>query len=154
MEMPQLTAGHRQLERLVGTWQGRETMYPSQWDPQGGTAEGVSRVRTALGGFAAIVDYEQSRYGQVVFSGHGVYTFDSEAGDIVLHWFDCMGSPPEVFRGRFDGDRLTVTSRNPMGFARLVYDHSEKGVLRSSMQMSPDGESWSTLFDGLYRRAD
>lgn len=152
MDMPQPSAGHRQLEKLAGTWQGTETMHPSQWDPKGGTATGTSRVRMALGGFAAIVDYEQARDGHVTFSGHGVYTYDGEANEIVLHWFDCMGSPPEIFRGTFEGERLTVTSRNQMGFARLIYDHSEPGVLVSSMEMSPDGTTWATLFDGTYRR--
>ena len=154
MEMPKPGDGHRQLERLTGNWEGTETMHPSQWDPKGGTATGTNRVRMTLGGFAAIVDYEQTRDGQVTFSGHGVYTYDAEANEVVLHWFDCMGSPPEIFRGTFDGNRLTVTSRNQMGFARLIYDHSEPDVLSSTMEMSPDGTTWATLFDGTYRRTE
>lgn len=154
MEVPQPTAGHRQLERLVGTWEGEETMHSSQWDPIGGTASGISRVRTALGGFVAIVDYEQRSDGQVTFTVHGVYSYNPDSEQIVLHWFDCMGSPPEVFCGGFDGDVLTITSHNRMGYARLSYDPSEPGALRSRMAMSPDGERWATLFEGRYRRTD
>ncbi len=28
----------------------------------------------------------------------------------MLHWFDCMGVPPNVFKGEFEGDVLTLTT--------------------------------------------
>ena len=64
-----------------------------------------------------------------------------------------MGSPPEVFTGRFSGEVLTVAHGGPGMHARLTYDLSEPGVLRSKMEMSQDGTVWNTLFDGRYTRA-
>jgi len=97
---------------------------------------------------------EQSRGGEPTFSGHGVYTWDAQAGEVVLHWFDCMGQGSEEFRGKWDGDRLVLGSRNPMGFARMTHDYSQAGTLTSRMEMSPDGEAWTPLFDGTYQRKD
>lgn len=152
MDMPKPGPGHKRLEMMTGTWEGEETMYPSQWDPKGGTATGRTVSRLALDGFAVISDYQQERDGKVTFTGHGVMTFDPKQDLYVLHWFDCMGSPPEVFTGRFEGDVLTVSHGGPM-HVRLTYDYGQAGKLLSKMEMSQDGSSWKTLFDGVYRHS-
>ncbi len=152
MEMPKPGPGHERLEVLAGSWDGEERMYPSQWDPEGGTAAGRTTSRLALNGFALISDYEQKRDGKVTFTGHGVYTYDPEEERYTLHWFDCLGSPPEVFSGRFDGDVLTLAHGGPGMHVRLTYDLRSPDELVSKMEMSADGADWSTLFDGLYKR--
>ena len=151
--MPKPGSGHLRLEKLAGNWVGEERMHPSQWDPKGSLAVGRTRSRLALSGFALISDYEQEREGVVTFSGHGVYTFDPKQELYTLHWVDCMGSPPEVFTGRFTGDILTLAHGGPGMHARMTYDLSDPGVLVSSMEMSRDGAEWNRLFDGRYRRA-
>ena len=150
MDVPKPTADHARLEKLAGVWRGTETMHPSDWDPQGGQAEGVTRARVALGGFPVIVDYEQIRGGERTFEGHGVFTWDPQAREVILHWFDSIGQGREEFRGGWTGDVLAVTSKNQMGFARLTYDRSTPGTLLSGMEMSRDGKNWSSLFDGQY----
>jgi len=151
MSMPQPTGHHAKLERLTGRWEGTETMYPSPWDPKGGTATGRNDSRVALDGFAVVTDYEQERDGAITFRGHGVMTWDPKDECYTLHWFDSLGSPPEVFRGNFDGDVLTVSHGGAM-HVRLTYDFSNDGIMRSGMQMSPDGRDWATLFECDYRR--
>ena len=44
-----------------------------------------------------------------------------------LTWFDCMGSPPEVFKGRFEGDVLNLAHGGPGMHVRLTYDLREAG---------------------------
>ena len=153
MDMPKPAAGHLKLEKLAGHWEGEETMHPSPWDPRGGTAVARTTSRLALNGFSLISDYEQERDGVVTFTGHGVLTFDPGTDLYTLHWFDCMGSPPEVFVGRFDGDRLRVGHGGPGMHARLTYDVADPRRMRSKMEMSPDGATWNTLFEGSYERA-
>lgn len=153
MEMPKPSPAHARLERLAGRWRGTEQMQPSQWDPEGGAAVGRSTSRLALNGFALITDYEQERDGAVTFSGHGVYTCDPETEVYRLHWFDGLGSPPEVFTGRFDGDVLTLAHGGPGMHVRMTTDLTAPGVMVSKMEMSPDGVDWKTLFDGRYERA-
>lgn len=152
MEMPQVSAGHRRFEQMAGRWVGEERMHPSQWDPEGGVAAGTTTSRVALNGFALIAEYEQERDGAVTFAGHGVYTFDPESELYILHWFDSIGSPAEVFKGRFDGDVLTLTHAGPPMHVRLVYDYTQPGVLTSAMDMAPDGSEWKRLFDARYDR--
>lgn len=152
MEMPKPTPGHLRLERLAGHWEGEETMHPSEWDPEGGTAVGRTRSRLALSGFALVSDYEQERDGVVTYAGHGVFSFDPKEDLYSLHWFDSMGSPPEVFRGRFEGDVLTVAHGGPGMHARLTYDFIDSATMQTKMEMSQDGAEWRTLFDGRYTR--
>ena len=69
-----------------------------------------------------------------------------------LHWFDCMGSPPEVFVGGFEGDVLTVAHGGPGMHARMTYDLSTPGTMKGMMEMSPDGKDWNVLFEATYTR--
>ena len=153
MDMPEPTSGHLRLQSLAGTWEGEETMFPSQWDPSGGNATGRTRSRLALNGFALISDYQQERDGTITFSGHGVMGFEPDSGLYTLHWFDCMGSAPEVFTGRFEGSRLTVAHGGPGMHVRLTYDLTVPQRMLSTMEMSPDGAAWNRLFEGRYHRA-
>lgn len=155
MEMPQPNAAHKQLERIVGIWKGKETMYPSQWCPDGKVADGETHNRVALSGFGVVTDYEQSIDGSPTFNGHGVYTIDSKTDDVVLYWFDSMGMGCEEFRGGWDGARLTLQSESPMmGKMRMSYDFTTDGKLGSSMECSQDGKTWTKMVDGAYDRAD
>lgn len=147
MEMPKPTAEHRKLEKIAGDWEGEEKMSPSPWDPKGGTALGRIKSRMAVGGFALINDYEQERDGKITFSGHGVFTYDLKEQLYTLTWFDCMGVPPEVFKGRFEGEVLRLSHGGPGMHVRLTYDLSETGHLSTSMEMAQDGVNWTKLFD-------
>lgn len=152
MEMPKPSPGHVRLEKLAGRWEGEETMYPSQWDPKGGTAIGRTTSRVALNGFALIGEYEQERNGVITFSGHSVFTFEPEESLYSLHWFDCLGTAPEMFTGRFEGDIFTMAHGGPGMHARMTYDVTDGDHLAMKMEMSQDGTSWKTLFDGRYQR--
>ena len=63
-----------------------------------------------------------------------------------------VGSPPEVFVGRFDGDILSLAHGGPGMHVRMTYDLSDPENLRTRMEMSQDGADWNTLFDGSYKR--
>ncbi len=148
--MPKITDQHIKMGKMVGQWEGQEIMHPSQWDPKGGIATGRMVSRLALGGFAVISDYEQERDGVITFTGHSVLTYDPGEAVFSHHWFDCIGSPPELFKGTFDGEILTVAHGGPGMHARLTYDLSDEKRLRSRMEMSSDGTEWGTLFEGAY----
>ncbi len=152
MQMPTPSPGHRQFERMAGTWEGTETMYPSPWDPKGGTAIGRTVGRVAVGGFALVIDYQQTRNGVVTFSGHGIYTFDPTSDLYGMTWVDSIGSPPEHFTGKFTDDVLVLGHDGPPMHVRMRSDYSQSDRIASSMEMSEDGRSWKTLFDGEYHR--
>ena len=153
MDMPKPTPGHEKLKKLEGTWVGEETMHPCEWHPGGGVAFGRTTNRVELSGFAVIGDYEQSKNGVTTFTGHCVYTYDPERDLYTMHWFDCVGSPPEVFTGGFDGDVLTLAHGGPGPHARMTYDHSDPQFMVGKMEMSSDGNEWKTVFEARYTRA-
>ena len=152
MEMPKLSEGHHKLEKVAGNWEGGETMYPSPCDPEGGSAVGRITSRVALNGFALINDYEQERDGKITFTGHGVFTYQPKEDSYTLVWVDCMGAPPEIFKGKFEGDILKLAHGGPGMHVRLTYDVSEPDYLKTSMEMSQDGNTWNRFFDARLAR--
>ncbi|MEZ5330815.1 MAG: DUF1579 family protein [Thermoanaerobaculia bacterium] len=152
MDTPRPTEAHRALTRLAGEWSGEETLFPSPWMPEGGSARARISARVALDGFAVISDYEQEVDGAVTYAGHGIWTVEQRTDECVLHWLDSLGMGLETFRGMWDGDVVSVVSRNPMGYARLTYDLSTDDALRVRMESSEDAREWSPMFEGTYRR--
>lgn len=152
MEMPKPTDAHRRFENMAGIWRGAETLFPSPWDPNGGTATGQTKSRVALDGFTMIGDYQQERNGVVTFRGHVVWTYDVKDQNYVMYWWDNMGSAVNVFRGNFDGDKLTMTCTDYSGNWRLTYDYSMPDTLKSKLEMSQDGQNWAPFIEGEYHR--
>ena len=153
MEMPRPTEHHDKLKRLVGTWTGTETMYPSPWDPNGGEADAKVDNRLALDGFNVVQDYEQSRGGQVTFKGHGVMGYDVHRGVHYMLWFDSMGTPPNEFTGGFEGDSFHLANENPAGKSRSTFDLSgPEDTYSFKMEFCPHGGEWAPLMEGSYRK--
>ncbi len=157
MQTVTLTDGHKNLELLAGSWSGEDTCHPSPWNPELHQALGRSTCRLGLSGFAVIGDYEQVKDGQIVFTGHGVYTYDSRDDSYVCHWFDSMGLHPMEFRGKLVDGVLTLTTEDEQfGFGKLVYQlrSVNQGRYEFEMYDSKDGENWELRLEGKYRRDD
>jgi hypothetical protein len=152
MDMPKPTDAHRKLERIVGHWIGEERMNPSPWDPAGGTAVGHVVNQVALDGFVVVQDYEQERNGSITFRGHGVFSWDATEQGYVLHWFDSMGMPPNVFRGSFEENVLTLSGKDQQGLSRVTFDFSRDGQYTFRMEVSPDGSEWFTFMEAEMTR--
>jgi hypothetical protein len=152
MEMPKPGDAHRKLRLLLGEWIGEEQLHPSPWDRMGGVATGKVINRLALDGFAVIQEYLQERTGRNNFIGHGIFTWNESEHCYELWWFDSMGMPPSHFRGAFDDDILTLTSKNSQGQMRAVFDFSKGSTYRYTMEVSSDGSQWSPFMDGRYAR--
>jgi hypothetical protein len=152
MEMPKPTDAHRKLKALVGTWQAEEKMFPSPWDPKGGTAVGHANNRLALDGFAVIQDYEQTTKGVVNYWGHGVFTWDPALQSYVLYWFDSMGIGQNVFQGSFDENRLTLSYKSDQGYTRASWEFTSDKSYAYKMEVSRDGNHWQPMMEGTYSR--
>jgi hypothetical protein len=152
MQMPTLSDAHQVLARLEGNWRGDERLQPSPWDPAGGTAQATIENRVALGGFAVVQDYRQTRNDRADFLGHGVFSWDEARAEYVLHWWDSMGMPPNEFRGPFDGGVFTLICVSPQMRSRAMFDVSQPGRYRFRMDISMDGRSWQNFMEGDYTR--
>ena len=150
MEMPTTGPAHEKLAQLSGKWVGEETMMPSPWNPEESKRHAVIDARV-LEGFFVVSDYEQKDPdGNVSFRGHGVYSYDAQADEYKMYWFDSMGGAGGVATGKFDGDTLTFRNTSPMGHHSYSYTFGD-GTTRFEMAMSPDGENWQTLMVGEYK---
>lgn len=153
MDMPKPGAAHQKLSALVGEWAGDETLHPSPWDPAGGPAEARVTNRWTADGFAVVQEYEQSRNGEVTFRGLGVFSYDPSRDEYVMHWWDSMGSPVNQYRGRLEGNRLTLGAPMPQGgHSRTSWVLTGPDAHDFLMEVSPDGETWHPAMEGRYRR--
>lgn len=152
MAMPQPGPQHQVFKIMEGVWTGQDKMHPSPWAPEGSVADGRTENRVALGGFAVIQDYAQIAGGQIVFEGHGVLTYDAAQQQYVMHWWDSMGEAPNVFRGSFEGGRLSLIGPSMSGQARVTWDFPSGDTYNFSMEVSPDGTQWAPAMDGRYRK--
>lgn len=154
MDMPKPGPEHAALNVFAGTWTGSERMPPSQWAPVESTADGRIVNKAALGGFSIVQDYVQSSGKDVRYQGHGVFTFDPKSHQYKLYWFDSMGSPVNEFTGERNGNIWTFLCQQAMGHTRSTWEFTGTDRYRHTMEVSPDGKSWSTFMEGAYRKAD
>jgi Protein of unknown function (DUF1579) len=153
MDVPKPGDAHQKLAALIGEWAGEETLHPAPWDPAGGAASARVTNRWAVDGFAVLQEYEQSRNGQVTFRGHGVFWYDPRREEYVMHWWDSMAGTAGEYRGRFDGQRLTLGAPMPNGGqSRTTWLLTGPNAHDFLMEISPDGETWMPAMEGQYQR--
>ncbi|MGE0545849.1 MAG: DUF1579 family protein [Kofleriaceae bacterium] len=152
--MPTVGAEQTRLAELfVGTWKGEEKLYPSEWDPKGGSALGTWTVRAAVDGFCLVVDYDEERDGTVVYRGHGIHGWQDNAQCYFVYWFDNMGvMPAQAIKAKLEGNRYTYQSNDgPTGWTRMTYEWiGDRFEFR--IDKSKDGTAWSPMHEGKYTR--
>ncbi len=154
MTMRQPTENHKRLEKLCGNWHGEETMHPSPWSADGGTANGKLETRLGLGGFYIVSEYTQTRDGQVAFVGHGVYGYDTADDRYTMYWFDSTGvepTPPGF--GKWEGDTLMFERSHGSSASRYVYKIISDDEYRFEIKNCQDGQEWKTFMEATYRRS-
>ena len=155
MEMPKPGPAHERLAVFEGTWEGDEILHPAPpWRPAPSTARGHFVIRRVLDGFFLRTEYEETRDGQAMIRGLGVYGWDAKGGTYTMHWFDSMGTPPTyVPRGTFDGNVLTFQGEAPFGRVRYVYEIVSPDEFTFRIDSSLDaGVTWNCFMEGRYRR--
>ena len=152
-EMPKPGTEHRKLATLPGTWAGEEKLFPSPWDPKGGTAVGRLTAKVDIDGFFVTSDYVEERDGQVTYRGHGVYGWDPAEKCYTMHWFDSMGSgSPEPAKGQWEGNQLVFSATSPKGQSRYIYTFEGQDTQKFRIAMSQDGKTWAPMMEGKYSR--
>jgi len=152
MEMPAPGEQHKVLERLVGVWEGEETLYPSPWDPDGGTAAGRYEARMGLDGFFLIVDNEQRRGGRVNYRGHGVFGWDARGQCYTMYWFDSVGlDPAGPAIGSWDGTALVFEHEHHLAHSRHTFTIAGD-QFRLLLENSASGTDWRPFLEGTYHR--
>lgn len=152
MGMPKPTDAHRRLASLAGDWVGPETLHPSPWSSETRMAVGRFHMRMAVDGMFLINDYEEERDAMVVFRGHGVYGWDPERERFTMYWVDSMGATPSGTTGVWQDNALVFSNRGERGHTRYTYTLVDSDHLRFAIETSRDGELWTAMMDGDFRR--
>lgn len=144
----------RLVELFSGVWRGEEKIYPSDWDPKGGSAFGTWVVHASVDGFCVLVDYTEERGGKINYRGHGVHGWDTQSNAFCVYWFDNIGVMPKApVKATLDGNRYTYTYDDPTGWSRMTYDFTSD-TLEFRIDKSKDGgKTWSPMHEGRYTRA-
>ena len=153
MQMPRPTRYHQKLEALAGRWSGEEKMFPTPWDPEGGTARGEMKSRIDMDGFGLVQEYVQKRKGKVSYRGHGVVGYCPDEKTYLWHWSDSMGGvPSSVTRGTWKGSKLVFQSAHAMGHSRYTYTFHRDGTLGFSIENSQNGNDWAMFMTARYAK--
>jgi len=65
-----------------------------------------------------------------------------------------LGMPPSVFRGTFEDNVLTLTSKRSQGHTRAVWNFVNDNLYHYRMEVSANGQQWQTFVEGQYTRKD
>lgn len=154
---PQVSEPMRRLASLfVGSWRGKETLFPTPWDPIGGQATGAWEVRAALDGFCVQVDYEEHRQGSPDFCGHGVHGWDAQTEGFLVYWFDNMGAVPAAGSpATLQDNTYRYVTVSPRRQSRFTYIFAPD-QLDFTLEVRADGADsggWLRMHHGTYTRA-
>ncbi|MEO7732264.1 MAG: DUF1579 family protein [Kofleriaceae bacterium] len=146
-----ITSHHRDLDRLVGQWQGTEIVRESP-DAKPVHATGRFDIRPILQGTFVALDWVEQSKDATLMEGHGVIGWDAKAKEYTLHWFDTFGSPPRgVNTGVWDGNKLTFVTKAETHEGKTTLIHTSDTELAFMVEMKIEG-SWLTVIDGRYKR--
>lgn len=137
---------HREFDFWVGTW--------DVTDPAG-KAVGRNRITSVHGGCALLEQWE----GRSGFSGTSVNAWDDSAGRWHQTWVDSAGTVLKLDGGlvagsmRLEGDAPDRERPGRTARQRIEWTPQADGRVRQHWQASRDGgATWTTLFDGWYRK--
>ena len=138
------SADHRAFDFWVGEW--------DVTNPAGAHA-GTSSITRVLGGCALHEDWR----GASGSRGHSYSSYDRVTRQWHQHWVDLSGNMLRLAGNVVDGAMvLEGESATPNGRAlnRVTWSREADGRVRQLWQISTDGGgTWTTSFDGYYRRS-
>jgi Protein of unknown function (DUF1579) len=153
--MEQPSQFHLQLSRLAGRFIGTETHYPMPGFPQVQHAEATVVGKLELNGLLLLRNYETRRGSEIIYRGHGVYTWDHAHKSYAVYWFDTAGtSPVGPAFGTWIDDALDFRYyRGPQEF-RLLYNFESDDKYLFSVEKLLDATSWEPALSGIYTRVN
>lgn len=143
---PCASTGHRQFDFWLGTWDVTTA---------DGKPAGRNRITSVHNGCALLEQWE----GRGGFTGTSLNAFDATAQRWHQTWVDASGGllrldgTFEDGRMRLEGDTADAERAGARVRQRIEWTPQGDGRVRQHWQASKDGgRTWSTVFDGWYRK--
>lgn len=139
------TAKHHQFDFWLGQWNVTAKGKPA----------GSNRIEAVHNG-CALAEHWTSANGN--FAGSSLNIYDRATDKWHQTWVDTAGTLLQLDGGLEDGRMVLRGMRpGPDGseiLQRITWTPNEDGSVRQHWETSGDGESWKTVFDGRYVKAD
>lgn len=121
-------------------------------DQATGELAGHNVIEAHAGGLVLVESYSTPRG----FAGLSLNAWDAAAGRWHQCWMDSSGTVLDLYGG-IVGEAMVMTGETPKGsgvqLERITWTPSPNGTVRQHWEQSPDGgATWTTVFDGLYRK--
>ena len=141
---PCSTAEYRQFDFWIGDWEVRRP---------DGRVVGHNKIEPALNGCTLVEQWTSTGNSR----GTSLNFYDSASRQWHQTWIDNSGSPIYLNGGLSDGKMvLESQTKNAQGqnvHHRITWTPLEGGGVRQHWESSSDGaRTWTTLFDGQYRK--
>lgn len=137
---PCVTAEYRFFDFWIGEWEVTT--------PQGQPA-GASRISKTQGGCVLLEEWTSSSGG----TGTSFNTYNTQKQSWQQFWVDAQGTVLEISGGLVEGAMVMTSDRDQTPIQRITWTPNDDGSVRQHWESSSDGgQSWSTAFDGIYRR--
>ena len=135
----------RQFDFWVGEW--------DVFTRADGKLAGHNRIELAHGGRVLIENYSTPRQ----FSGTSINAYDAATRRWHQCWMDNGGGVLDIYGSIVDGNMVmtgeTMMANGAKQLERITWFPSPDGTIRQHWEQSTDGgKTWTTAFDGIYRR--
>jgi hypothetical protein len=94
---------HKQLERMVGTWDQTVRFWHGPGEEPTGTSPGTAEYALLMGGRFLKGDY-RGTFADMPFEGMDIIGYDNFRQEYVSIWLDNMSTAFMITRGRFDAE--------------------------------------------------
>lgn len=132
--------------RLFDFWIG-------EWEVEvGGKQAGTSSITSILGG---CIIFEQWHSVKSAYAGKSFNRYDTGDGMWHQYWVDTTGGVLNLAGHYSDGKMVlegTSLAKGKEVLNRITWHNNEDGTVRQVWEQSPDGDTWTKSFDGLYRK--
>lgn len=136
---------YRQFDFWIGDWD----VVAQPVNPSRPAAH--NRISSTQGGCVILEEYATPGG----YTGVSISYYDARDAKWYQAWMDNQGSPIIHSGGLSEGSMILVDDSDAKSIARTTWTSREDGSVRQHWESSTDGgQTWNTVFDGIYTRRD
>ena len=150
--LPMLSLFAQQKRSSCDTPEARQfDFWLGEWTVEAnGVQAGSSRITHLLGDCVIFEEWS----GEKGYNGKSFNFYNKSIHEWEQFWIDNQAQPLHLTGGYADGKTILQgesTNKGVMMQNRITWHNNDDGTVRQVWEQSKAGESWRTIFDGLYR---
>ncbi len=146
MQMPKPAPELKQLDWMAGSWKLDGDAKPSPMGP-GGKMTMTEDIHWMQGGFFLVSHSKFAGAGMGEGSGVSIMGYDADAKKFTYNEFNSFGEATKSM-GTVDGKTWTWYGEDKMGKGKFIMNLTSPTSYTFQYDMSPDGNTWTTVMTG------